>query len=30
VHMLVCASVFQFGMRMHVNFCNDDSCQSIM
>jgi len=30
VHMLVCASVFQFGMRMYVNSCNDDSCHSIM
>ncbi len=30
VHMLVCASVFQFGIRMYVNSCNDDSCQSTM
>ena len=29
VCMLVCTSVFHFRMRMHVNSCNDDSCQSV-
>jgi hypothetical protein len=30
VCMLVCTSVFHSGMRIHVNFCNDDSDQSVM